>query len=761
MSDRINVLPADGKPNAPVVRPRIPPSRRPQAQAQVQVQVSPEAVAWAAKMFRVRGWKSNTAKNKALKADLDGVAANLLQPDGPDSAAALTAEKLDPGSEFKTYMKCLAAYEQAPDPKAAALLRTAAEIYIAHYDTHSTSQKKQKRTLRKFQACQKTIADLDLKAKIQDIGDPPWNSTTAMEAATVKAEADFSTLPLGGQKAETLDGKGVNPTFWVNKASDDPAKPAKTYLFKPATAKQDRTGVPPGGEPAREALTGRAADILNGMTGIDFKVPDTHIVKVERKRFEGVPLAASVVDRDGDGPLVGSLQQFAPSKGEMRDNPPSLSRAVSPERCQEMAILDIVTMNVDRHGGNFMIDGDEKGADIVPIDNGLSFPDSPIDLSRMSTSHNALLRLPGSHEPFTPEMLKKIAKIDPAALKVALKSEVGDIEAVHSSAKLKVADAALEQSRRSAMFLKLAAPTLTPAAVQVALGQNADSLFDTTLDDRAFAVQAQTIIATIAQQQNDLAAFFQMSLSEYLLLEKECESLGWDTRDLSPQQAMAVFKSGTQKPAAPRQPADNAAPTVQEKTEMQIAFPLVRVTDKWATANVADWRKLAVIGNGAAVKAAIAAAASKTNDVTFKETVLKVPSRALKLLELQAAADAVPPVTAAAGDARMMDNKCTLIKSLATILPGPMQAQVIQRADTLRAGDHMDVLDRFRDQVAGAARSALLKDIEALTVKAGQIADANLKNQSLAELQDAEKLIRKEMDLMKAKELVDGVRQRT
>jgi Phosphatidylinositol 3- and 4-kinase len=112
-----------------------------------------------------------------------------------------------------------------------------------------------------------------------------------------------------------------------------------------------------------------------------------------------------------------------------------------PKRCQELSILDIVTLHVDRHGGNFLLTGDEAQADLVPIDNGLSFPQTPDDLVRMSTSHNAMLGLPGAHEPFTPEMLKKIAKLDPDALKVALKKEVDVIENVHASAKGMVKDA--------------------------------------------------------------------------------------------------------------------------------------------------------------------------------------------------------------------------------------------------------------------------------------------------------------------------------
>jgi hypothetical protein len=46
--------------------------------------------------------------------------------------------------------------------------------------------------------------------------------------------------------------------------------------------------------PGAAAVTGRAGDILNGMLGIDCKVPQTDIVAVGRERFPQNSLTDSV-----------------------------------------------------------------------------------------------------------------------------------------------------------------------------------------------------------------------------------------------------------------------------------------------------------------------------------------------------------------------------------------------------------------------------------------------------------------------------------
>jgi hypothetical protein len=718
-------LPQPPQPRAPQMPP-LP--QVPQAAPVRQPPPRPQAlpanfVKWSAAMFLERGWKSRGTEHQQLKGELDKVAASLFDVNNSTSAASLTAEKLSPGREFKDYLTALSAFEKAPqDSKLAATTKSAAEAYIAHYNQHPERIRKQKDTKRKHDACQKTLADLKLLGQINDIGTPPWNSEMAMQAATVKAEADFASLPIGEQSAKGLHGKGVNPTFWVDKAGGKPGDTSHSFLFKPTTTKQDRTGVPSGGEPTREALTGRAGDILNGMIGIDCKVPQTDIIQVGRERFPDGSLSGSVVDKDGTGPLTGSLQQFSRTDGEMRENSPAKARAVPAERCQELAILDIVTLHVDRHSGNFLITGDDNEADLIPIDNGLSFPENSDDLGRMSTRHNAMLALPGAHEPFTPAMLKKVAKLDPDALKAALKTEVGVIENVHASAAGMVQDAALEQSRRSAMFLKRAAPTLSPALIQVAIGQYRKELLDPTLDDSGFRQAADRIIQAIASDKDILGEYFKSSPDEMDRINNALQAKGWDPFVLSPQQVMKLYKSGAQAPQAPngqrsqqpgQQTLEQIKATDKEIADFTAAFPKLKPNAE----RILQWRELERLGGMSAVTAVVDKMCD--TDSSAHNTTLGNLGRVITVLKVdQAAAAALKG--AAVTDDRLLDGKRDVLHSLADLLPDPQKTAIKKNADTLRQKADTAGMDVLRDKINGVAMKLLAKEIDDFVAAAGR-----------------------------------------
>ncbi len=90
-----------------------------------------------------------------------------------------------------------------------------------------------------------------------------------------------------------------------------------------------------------------------------------------------------------NGEMLGSAQQFASSRGELKDmiygksdfrkkdsGNKQFASTISPKSTQKVAILDIVQLHVDRHDGNFMVgDPDENGEfNLTPIDQGRSLP---------------------------------------------------------------------------------------------------------------------------------------------------------------------------------------------------------------------------------------------------------------------------------------------------------------------------------------------------------------------------------------------------
>ena len=77
-----------------------------------------------------------------------------------------------------------------------------------------------------------------------------------------------------------------------------------------------------------------------------------------------------------------------------------------------------------------------------------------------------MLAMPGSHEPFTKDMLKAIDDIDPDSMEAGMRRELSVIEKQHPGTKGKLDRTAIESSARAARFLKIGAamkPALSPA----------------------------------------------------------------------------------------------------------------------------------------------------------------------------------------------------------------------------------------------------------------------------------------------------------
>ena len=456
------------------------------------------------------------------------------------------------------YLKALKEYEWAEIPRPSKVietLRAMARGYLDHYDEHSKSTQSQPQNLRKKMLCENTLAELrkyELRDQVQALGNPPWDSPKSMQAASLRAQADF--MSMDNAPAEVLGGDHVSPAFWVNRAAED-GNTAKSFIFKP-TSVNSGIGIPSGGETAREAAAGRLGDLLKGATGIDLGVPETHVVALPKERFPADALD-KVAKTD---PLVGSLQQFARTDGDLRSQSQAERNKIPATECQKMVMFDVLALNLDRHSGNLLI---TRGADgkpaITPIDHGQTFPDpgDPSTIGQITTQigdrFNATLGLPGAHEPFSKEMLEGIERLDPIALKQAMKNEVGDLEKAFPGTGNTISEASIEMSRRSAMFLKLAAPKMSPASVQVALGQNAAELFDTALTDDAFTARAKEIIATAAGQQVALAAYFCMTKGEQVIMEKTLRDNGWPVDDrkwmlTNPSRALALYQGDVRNP---------------------------------------------------------------------------------------------------------------------------------------------------------------------------------------------------------------------
>ena len=512
--------------------------QRNQRQNRRQRNLAPVQLQWTVETVRAFGWQSKMAQQQTLQTDM----ARGLQAMENTVFPAGVADQRDTidrkgGRHWQRYVADLKGVErgQPPrDPRMLAQLRQSTQAYLDHFDQdYSKREQRSSTNQQKRQACLDTLAQLakyDARDQFAALGDPPWDSDKSMQAASLKATLDIGSTPNG--QIEKLGGDGVNPAFWVNR-SGTRGGTAKSFLFKPEAPSVNTGigGLPPGGEVAREALVGRASDLISGMTGIDFKMPETHVVSLERGTFP--PGSLDNTDfAEGNGPVHGSLQSFAPTEGELRDQSSSVLGKIGPESCQTIAVLDTISLNLDRHSGNLMVNGGGTDTpEVVPIDHGLSFPGRatlPDIAGNLGDDKNVLLKLKGSYEPFSPEMLRKIGQIDPDLLSGALTQEIGTIERAHPQTQGKVGPDSVQISRRAAMFLKQAAGSLPPAILQVALGQGATELLDPDIDDQEFARRAGQ---AIQQAQGDAGAikefFLLMSDEERAAMRTALGDNGW------------------------------------------------------------------------------------------------------------------------------------------------------------------------------------------------------------------------------------------
>ncbi len=523
-------------------------------------------------------------------------------------------ESLSPVTETKEYKEWMLAdndwqnkdkeWREAADTrrKTTERLRVACQGYLDHFAKHGKSQQQQEQNIRKRDECQSTLArlseeaELDRKeAELTQMLTPPWDSATQMRALTMKAKNDFESLDIEDDEnvqaslnlAEQLGDPGVNNSFWVNGKGGQKSGATKTFIFKPMEKASPLGIVPPFGQAPREIMAGRVADVLNGMLGIDINMPETQLITVDRKRFPKPPKKGKGFKPPLQGDVVGSLQQFAPTNGSLGSQPKGIRKAVSPQCCQDMAVFDTITGNCDRHFGNFLVSGDEQNAKLVPIDHGLTFPEDPLWLCRMGPTQNSLLSLPGSHEKFSEETIKKLKNFDPETLKQSLQGESSTVDTVHPGIQGKLSDRALDLAKQRAIFLQLACDELTPAAMQTALAENSLTLFpDPLLKDQEFREAAGKAITEAKATQGLLKKFLLMPPDEQTLLTSALGQNGWGSdRELGSTfggnkvMMLAAFATGLKIPKLPESGGKNTS----IPPEMAAMFPAApaRLVPHW------------------------------------------------------------------------------------------------------------------------------------------------------------------------------------
>lgn len=195
--------------------------------------------------------------------------------------------------------------------------------------------------------------------------------------------------------------EGVNGTYFLKSTSGTPIG-----VFKPIDEELSSSENPKS-DPTKDDTESRT---LTGIQTGEAAYREVAAYLIDDEHFFGVPKTALVQlspsKKFKNRSKIGSLQEFVENDGASWDIGPS---AFPMDEVHKIGILDLYTMNFDRHGGNILFrEDDEKGISLIPIDNGFSLPDTlaipNLWFEWMTWSQ--------SKKPFSPKSIEFLQRLD-------------------------------------------------------------------------------------------------------------------------------------------------------------------------------------------------------------------------------------------------------------------------------------------------------------------------------------------------------------
>ncbi|HVC54766.1 MAG TPA: hypothetical protein VND95_02355, partial [Stellaceae bacterium] len=406
---------------------------------------------------------------------LAGALASLPPPKGkgalfPPNGAATAKNGLEKGGDprggklFDAVIKAWAAVEKKADEKTLAALEKAASACLSFTTTNQLADPVDTGRADKCREALRRVHELQLETARGDMPPPPWSEDQAREGRRIEAQ----TMLYNGGQARPPSAKGDSDSFFLNNSSGKPA-----FIFKPQQGEKVAQGGREGQGVAREVMSSKFNEQMKQMVGVDFGVCPTGVARLDSQSFDQGTLSQETS-------RLGALQQTAPNEGNLTQlcgNDPNAFKQIPTEDVQKIAMLDFLTLQGDRNPENLLVRDEGGKKRLVPIDGGYAFPDKTAfgqycggmgagaggEKTGKVGEGNGLMQLPQSDEKFTPEMLKAIERIDPTAMVKGMKQ--ANTELVSEAPELDgmIGDENLENMRRSALFLKKAAPEFTVA----------------------------------------------------------------------------------------------------------------------------------------------------------------------------------------------------------------------------------------------------------------------------------------------------------
>ncbi len=406
------------------------------------------------------------------------------------------------GPLFKQVIKGLEAVEQSPDDKNLTALENAAKTYLADYDKRVAEGqssgklfKPDKITTKKAETCRDALEKARKLRVTRDIQDGlqklPKNPRSPDEEADLNRLKAKMIVESGGSKQLDSTESGASESFFLT----DPTTKEKNFIFKPSDGEFDAGyGWKKGGGAPREVVLSAVSESLKNSLGLDCGVSNTTLVKVNS------PSVAT--DRNGKNPeRVGAIQNFVPSDKTLTNKldpnkqpgyDKNFINQIPPEEIEKVALLDFVTLQMDRQASNLLVQPDSTGAPrLTPIDAGNAMPSrKAFEASRRMFTNNAVLGGDEAQKPFSADALKKIDDMDENAIVAAMKKANTEMAKVDPNAGAAVEDETIEMTRRSVLFLKQAAKVLTKAEIADAYAYQFQDVLDAKPNDVDKAIKA-------------------------------------------------------------------------------------------------------------------------------------------------------------------------------------------------------------------------------------------------------------------------------
>jgi hypothetical protein len=468
------------------------------------------------------------------------------------------------GAPFKAVLKALGDVEKTPSEPQLTTLENAAKAYLADYEKRLKEAKDKPNDLEKLQTdpitqtkvetckdCLEKVRKLRVRAEIEaELNKLPtgkWSPEQLAQGNRLKAQMiaeSGGSKPLGDD-----DGKGASESYFLK----EPGAKDATFIFKPSDGEHNAGyGWQDGGGAPREVALSAVSDVLRTSTGLDCGVSPTTLVKINNPSVG--------VNKKGDDPArTGAIQNIVNADPDLsaKFDPakpgydPKFINQVPPAEIEKVAILDFVTLQMDRQGPNLLVSKDANGnPTLTPIDAGNALPSrNAFEASRRMFNNNAVLAGDEAQKPFSKDALDKINAINVDDVLAGMKKANAEMAKVDPKAGQAIGDENMEMARRSILFLKKAAPVLSKAEIADAYA----NLFQLVLDAHRNTVE--DVIDTVIREQLAKPSFLK-EIDKIPNAQTQFAEQGWPSGEFNslkrenPERLLKILQQKRQCPTA-------------------------------------------------------------------------------------------------------------------------------------------------------------------------------------------------------------------